>query len=246
MEISSYELYGRLLRLGPEWRVSNVELDESNEVLHITIDYCYDYWADKATGEVFPLFDRRSERTWRHLDCMEYQTVVHCRLPRIKDSEGRVKTIEYDWASEGFSYTKKFENRCVEVLHATHCQKTAAELMRTSDDKMCGVMHAAVIRGLARRDLSKVRQISLDEKSYSKGHRYITVLTDSKTGAVLDVERDRTEQSAACLLKKTLNPDRLSSITESCCDMWEPFINALKKIVQMHRSYTISFMSSSI
>jgi transposase len=246
MEINSLELYRRLLRFGKEWEVVKVELDERAEVLHITIDYRLDYWADPSTGEVFPLFDRRAERTWRHLDCMDYQTVVHCRLPRIKDSDGKVKTIDYDWAAEGLSYTKKFENRCVEVLQATHCQKTAASLMRTSDDKICGVMHTAVERGLARRDLGKLRQISLDEKSYGKGHQYITVLTESKTGAVLDVERDRTEQAATRLLKKTLNPDRLTCITESCCDMWEAFMNALKKTVQIPRLYTTSFTLSSI
>ncbi|GHT17706.1 hypothetical protein FACS189429_2380 [Bacteroidia bacterium] len=102
-----------MLRLGDEWRVTKVELNEANEVLHITIDYRLNYWADKVSGGVFPLFDRRPERTWRHLDCMEYQTIVHCRLPRIKDSDGKVKTIEYDLAEERFSYTKRFENRCI-------------------------------------------------------------------------------------------------------------------------------------
>jgi transposase len=103
-------------------------LDETGETLHIEISYKFDYWVDKFTGEIFPLFDRRTERTWRHLDCIDYKTIVHCRLPRIKTAGGKVHTIEYDWAAEGFSYTKRFENLCIKVLQTTHCQKSAEDL----------------------------------------------------------------------------------------------------------------------
>jgi transposase len=237
----TFSVYERLLRLGDDWSVSKVDIDECNDTLHITIRYKHDYWCDKETGEIFSIFDFRTERVWRHLDCMEFQTHVHCRLPRIKTSEGKVQTIEYDWAESGFSYTKKFENKCIEVLQATRNRKAASMLMRVSDDKICGVMHSAVERGLAHRDLSDVRQISLDEKSYRKGHQYITVLTDSSTGAVLDVEKDRTQASAERLLHRTLNTEVLTNISTTCCDMWEAFINTLKKTVLTPNLYTINF-----
>jgi transposase len=240
------KLYNRMLRLGDEWAVSSIVLDEQSNVLHITISYQYDTWTDKDTGEVFKLYDLRPERVWRHLDSMEFQTHVHCRLPRIKTSNGKVQTIEYDWAEEGFSYTKKFANHCILVLQATHNQQAAAKLVNISNDRMCGIMHASVERGLQRRDLSHVRKISLDEKSIGKGHHYITVLTDSSSGTVLDVEENRTQDAAERLLKRALNPDRLTCISTVCCDMWEAFMNALKKNVPMRRLCMINFMSSSI
>jgi transposase len=243
---SPFSIYERLLRLGDDWSVSGVELDELNDILHITIRYKHSSWTDEDTGEVFPIFDFRTERVWRHLDCMEFQTHVHCRLPRIKTSDGKVQTIEYDWAESGFSYTKKFENKCVTVLQSTYNRKSAADLMRVSDDKICSLMHAAVQRGLSRRDLSDVGKISLDEKFYRKGHQYITVLTNSETGTVLDVEKDRTQASAERLLKRTLDTDILGCISTTCCDMWEPFINALKKIVRMPNLCTINFTLSNI
>jgi transposase len=116
---TTFSIYERLLRLGDDWAVCDVMLDDINNILHITICYKHDYWVDKETGEVFSIHDLRTQRTWRHLDCMEFQTHVHCRLPRIKTAEGKVQTIEYEWAESGFSYTKKFENRCVEVLQGT-------------------------------------------------------------------------------------------------------------------------------
>lgn len=130
-------------------------------------------------------------------------------------------------------------------MQATHCQKSAAELMQISDDKMCGIMHRAVLRGLKHRDLSSIKQISLDEKSYGKGHQYISVLTDSYTGTVLDVSRYRTEQSTDNLIKNTLNSDRLMCVTTTFCDMWEAFINVLRKTVRMPGWYTINFTLSN-
>ncbi|MFT3753310.1 MAG: transposase [Paludibacter sp.] len=114
-----------------------------------------------------------------------------------------------------------------------------------SDDKMCGIMHRSVLRGLEQRDLSSIKQISLDEKSYGKGHQYISVLTDSRTGTVLEVSKDRTEQSADSLITSALNPDRLMCITTTCYDMWDAFINALKKTVRMPDWYTTNFTLSN-
>lgn len=245
MEESSYKLYERLLRLGSDWQVVNISVDDPHDVIHVTISYRHKEWIDKSTGEVFPIYDYRQERVWRHLDSMEHATFIHCRLPRIQTSDGKIHTIEVVWADSGISHTKKFENKSISTLQATHCQKSAAELMHISDDKMCGIMHRSVIRGLEQRDLSSITQISLDEKSYGKGHQYISVLTDSRTGTVLDVSKDRTEQSADDLITNTLNPDRLMCITTTCCDMWDAFTGALKKTVRMPDWYTINFMLSN-
>ena len=245
MDESSKKLYERLLRLGSDWQVTDVYFDEVQDSVHVTVSYCHKTWVDKSTGKILPIYDYRTERVWRHLDSMEYPTFIHCRLPRVKTAAGSIHTVDVSWAESGVSHTKKFENQSIRVLQATHCQKTAAELQNISDDKMCGIMHRSVLRGLSKRDLSNVKQISLDEKSYGKGHRYISVLSDSRTGTVLDVIKDRTGAAADKLLRDTLNPDRLSCITQTCCDMWDAFINALKKTVRMPDWYTTSFMLSN-
>jgi len=83
MEESSYKLYERLLRLDSDWQVVNIEVDDPHDVIHVTISYLHKEWRDKSTGEIFPIYDYRSERVWRHLDSMEHATLIHCRLPRI-------------------------------------------------------------------------------------------------------------------------------------------------------------------
>ena len=39
MEDSSYKLYERLLRLGSDWQVVNISVDDPHDMIHVTISY---------------------------------------------------------------------------------------------------------------------------------------------------------------------------------------------------------------
>lgn len=231
-----------MLKLPFPWEVAEVKIDEEAQEIKVYIEYKSEEGVCHKTGEVCKIYDRR-ERSWRHLDTMEYKTWIVSRLPRVKNSLGNYHFIPVDWAEPNWEHTMKFENRCIAALKATHCQKPAASLLHISDDKMCGIMHRSVERGLRRRDLTKqpVHAISMDEKSCGKGQRYISVLTDSTNGRVLDVIRDRSEEAADSLLKKVFTADQLAAVQKTCCDMFAGYMNALKKTVSTPNWFTISF-----
>lgn len=241
--IDGKKIFEQMLKLPSPWQVVEVKIDEGNQRIEVHIDYLSEDGVCFQTGEVCKIYDRR-ERSWRHLDTMEYETWICCKLPRVKNSLGEYHQIPVDWADSGISHTKKFENRCIVSFQKTHCQKSAATLMRISDDKLCGIMHRSVARGLHRRDLTKhpVESLSIDEKNYGKGQRYITVLTDAANGRVLDITRNRTEEAATALLTKVFTKDQLATVKRTCCDMLAQYINALKKTVATPSWYTISFM----
>lgn len=231
-----------MLKLPHPWEVTDVEIIESSQEIKVYISYGSEEGVCPKTGEICKIYDRR-ERSWRHLDTMDYRTWIVSRLPRVKNSLGNYHFIPVDWSEPGLEHTMKFENHCITTLKATHCQKTAASLLHISNDKVCGIMHRSVARGLQRRDLDKhpVTAISIDEKSHGKGQRYISVLTDSVKGNVLDVIRDRTEVAANALLNKVFTAKQLTGIQKTCCDMFAAYMNALKKIAVMPSWYTISF-----
>lgn len=238
------KLYEKMLKLKSPWKVEDVEFDESNERLKVFVVYHEDEGPCPETGEICKIYDRR-DKTWRHLDSMDYETWIVCRLPRIKNSFGKLHDIPTDWSEPNHSHTMKFENKCIETFQATHCQSSAARLMRISPDKICGVMHRAVMRGLERRDLTKqpVLSISIDEKSYGKGQRYISVLTNADNGAVLDIEPDRDGKAACALLQKVFTEEQLQAIKRTCCDLSKSYIGALKKTALMLRLFSTSFTS---
>src|SRR5271170_4085266 len=241
--IDARKIYKQMLKLPPPWEVSKVEVNEDTQEVKVYIEYTDEEGACPQTGEICKIHSRR-ERCWRHLDTMEYKTIICCRLPRVKNSFGEYHDIAVDWAEPGFSHTNKFENKCIVVLQKTHCQLSASHIMKISDDKMCGIMHKAVNRGLSRGDLTRqpVEALSIDEKSYGKGQHYISVLTDATNGRVLDVAAGRLEEDATALIQKVFSHEQLLNIKHVCCDMWADYIKALKKTVLMPNWYMTSFM----
>src|ERR1700749_1026826 len=103
----------KLLRLGPEWKVELVAVDEHRKRVDIHISYQLEEGPCPETGEICKVYDYRDGREWRHLDSIGYGTYIHCRLPRVKNSFGQIKTIGISWAEPGASHTAHFENRCI-------------------------------------------------------------------------------------------------------------------------------------
>ena len=63
------------------------------------------------------------------------------------------------------------------------------------------------------------------QKSFLKGHRYITVLNDLDRGWVLEVVEGRTEEDALTLWGKIPETNR-TTIKAMATDMWQAFENA--------------------
>ena len=70
----------------------------------------------------------------------------------------------------------------------------------------------------------------MDEKSFKRGHSYITLLTDLDQSRVLEVEEERTCETADQLWA-TLTPEQKSAVEAVAVDMWEPFIQTIRKQV---------------
>lgn len=238
------KLFSELLGLHRPWTIVQVEYDQGKNIVYLYVEYADNEWVNHRTGEIFPIFDFRDEREWRHLDVMQYQTYIRCRLPRIKRSDGSVVSCPVPWGEEGERHTHQFEDRAIETLEATHNQTRTGKLLKVSYEKVNRIMHRAVSRGLERRDLEQddIVYVHVDEKSYKKGHTYMSVLSDGVGKRVLNVEDKRTVEACKSLLAKTFSEERLQKIRAVCMDMWEPFSCAVKKSVLKPRLSMTSFM----
>lgn len=70
-------------------------------------------------------------------------------------------------------------------------QTKAKELLKLSGDEI----HLIREQMLQRRKTAALKRIGVDEKSFLKEHRYATLLCDQDEGRILDVARDRKEDS---------------------------------------------------
>lgn len=223
--------YALLLGVGSPWEVKIVELKLQEKKVEIELGW---QWGSAAKcpecGCECSIHDSAPERTWRHLDTMQFTTLIRARTPRAECPEHGVKTMTVPWAVPQGRFTLLFERFAVEVLLACASVSQACELLGIGWEAAHEIMRRAVERGLERRQLDQLQHLGMDEKSFKRGHSYITLLTDLNQSRVLEVVEERTCE-AADQLWKTLSLEQKAAVEAVAVDMWEPFIQTIKKQV---------------
>ncbi|MFN8339869.1 MAG: ISL3 family transposase [Saprospiraceae bacterium] len=218
---------------GDEWVITHLESDIKDKIVYIHLEYKGDKYFDPDTDEECTYYDLAPEREWRHLDIWDYKTYVRSRIPRMKTPSGLVKTMRCGWAEPHHRHTCSFEIKVIDTLKATKNQTKTGALLGSSFRIVNAIMHGSTQRGLERRNLKiyEIEDISIDEKSFKKGHKYVTVISHPRSGCVLDVGEDRDERSTTDLLRKTFTKNQLSNIKTVCMDMWKSYMNAVNKCI---------------
>jgi len=135
--------------------------------------------------------------------------------------------VKLPWAEPGGRFTLFFERLAIDWLKAAS-QKAVAALLGLSWDEIHGIMDRAVKRGLLRRKAETLTYIGVDEKSFRKGHQYFTIVNDIDRSRVLYVAEDRKETSLDGFWP-TLSPQQRDGIQGVAMDMWEPYVNSVRK-----------------
>jgi len=175
-----------------------------------------------------PFYDLREERSWRHLDTMQFETRILCRVPRAQCPEDGVKTIKTPWAGKHGRFTLLFEAVAIQVLQACANVEDARKLLGINWPQLREIQKRAVERGLERRGEESIERVGMDEKSFGKGHNYVSVLSDLDGGRILEVEPERTQKAADKLIL-SLSEEQRKGVLAGAVDMWQPFMNALEK-----------------
>lgn len=223
--------YGLLLGIQEPWKVKEAKLEMALKLVDIEVVY------DEQMPVKCPSCKRECrrygmapERTWRHLDVMQFETRIRAKVPRCECAEHGVLTLTPPWAEPGSRFTLMFEAFAIAVLLASGTVKQAAQLLGMDWDGVQSIMEKAVARGLIRRSTEEVVRIGLDEKSFGKGQDYVSVMTDHGQRRVLEVVPARTEAAAVCLLK-SLPEEQLNKVEAVSLDMGAGFIAAVKETI---------------
>lgn len=236
--------YALLLGVGSPWEVKDVSLKLDAKQVEIELGW---QWGSAAQcpecGRACSVYDCAPERTWRHLDTMQFTTILRARTPRASCPEHGVKTMRVPWAAPGGRFTLLFERFAIAVLRASASVSQACGLLGIGWDAAQQIMERAVERGLDRRQLEGLAHLGMDEKSFKRGQSYITLLTDLDQGRVLDVEEGRTREAAQGVWC-TLSPEQKEAVEAVAVDMWEPFVQTIRAEVPqadiVHDRYHVS------
>jgi transposase len=225
------DLYARLLGLDKPWKVSNVELKLAELEVHVYVEHRDWRWECPDCGANSPLYDHQEERTWRHLDTMQYVTLLHARPPRVRCDEHGVKRVRLPWADPKSRFTLLFERFAIELLLATDV-KAASRLLRLSWDQARTIKSRAVDRGLARKEKRPPRYVGIDEKAFGGGHdNFMTVISDLERAKVEWIGPDRKAETAKQYFDQ-FTGEALARIEAVGMDMWRPYAKAVNEALE--------------
>ena len=145
-------------------------------------------------------------------------------------------TTRVPWAEGRSRYTAAFESLAIGWLREAGVLAVSRRL-RLSWTAVDGIMERAVRRGLARRETRAVRRLSVDERSFKQGHRYVTVVSDSDTKAVLHVAPGRSREALEAFCRK-VGKRQLAAVESVSMDMWRPYVAATEAWVAGARRKT--------
>jgi len=152
-------------------------------------------------------------------------------LPRYIDEDGKAKVIEVKFADKNKGYTHLFSQKIIECLQAVRVQKVVAELLQTTAHIVRSVMDNSVEKALEKREIIQgFKNISLDEKAYTKENKYATILIDSDKNCVVELMEWRKEKSVKALFYAVTSEETQPQIERVNIDRWKPYIHAMNEI----------------
>jgi transposase len=223
--VQDKDLYSQILGIREPWRVDRVELDlKQGEVnVHLTQD-AGTHWPCAECGTACALYDHQPERRWRHLDTCQYRTILHASPPRSNCAEHGVRSVKLPWAEPSSRFTALFERLAIDWMRVAS-QKAVGDQLHLSWDEVHAIQERAVARGLSRRQTETIRHLGVDEKAFTRGHRYFTLVNDLDRSRVLYVAENRTESSLDGFWAG-LSEAQVEAVEAVAMDMWDPYINS--------------------
>lgn len=217
----STTLWARLLGL-VKAVVEDVEFNEVDECIVVSVR------PRKATkrrcgrcGKRCPGYDQgEGRRRWRALDLGTIRTYLEADSPRVRCAEHGVVAAQVPWARHGAGHTYAFDDTAAWLV--THCSKSAVrDLLRVAWRTVGAIVTRVVADAEVATDrFANLRRIGIDEISYKRGHKYLTVVVDHDTGVLLWAHPGRNEKTLEKFFDR-LGDDRCAEITLVSADAAE-------------------------
>lgn len=151
-------------------------------------------------------------RRWRALDLGTIRAFVEAEAPRVHCPGHGVVVAAVPWARHAAGHTRYFDDTVAWL--AVACSKTAVtQLTRVAwrtvgaiVKRVCADVDAVTDR------FAGLRRIGIDEISYKKGHKYLTIVVDHDTGRLVWAAPGR-DRATLTTFFQALGADRAQALT---------------------------------
>jgi transposase len=156
-------------------------------------------------------------RRWRALDLGTLKAVIEADAPRVSCPEHGVVVASLPWARHGAGHTLPFDDQVAWL--ATHCSKTTITQLLRIGWRTVGNICSRVWDDIEQRVdlLAGLRRIGIDEISYKRHHKYLTVVVDHDSGRLVWAAAGRDKETLRSFFD-LLGTERSKMITHVSAD----------------------------
>lgn len=219
-------LFNKLLNLQGLW-VQGLELDDKGDLVLLARmrqrrATCPRCGKSVATGRA------GKPRRWRHLGIWGRTVWIQASIRRFECRPcDRTVTESVPWARHDSDFTRPFEDAVGLIAQKTD-QTAVSTLFGIAWVTVGKIAQRLVSELLDPERLSNLRRIGVDEISFRKRHRYLTVVTDHDTGRVVWVAEGKTSDVLKGFFG-SLTPETRSEIKIVTMDMSGAYQKAVRE-----------------
>lgn len=180
-----------------------------------------------ACGEPRPGYDRLPVRAFEYVPLWGIPVYFLYALRRVQCPHCGVKVEAVPWARGKHTLTRSYRQFLATWARRVSWQEVA-RFFHTSWEKVFQAVRAQVEWGLAHRDLSGIQALGVDETSWQRGHRYLTVVYQLDAGArrLLWVGEQRSAETLRRFFQ-FFGPERTRQVRFICSDLWQPYLDVI-------------------
>lgn len=201
-------------------RVVGVELSFDEVVVHV-VRCGRRHRCPKCSFSSLAGYDR-SVRDWRHLSLGPWRVLLRGAVVRLSCPTHGVLTEAVPWADPESKFTRDFED-LVAWLTREMSQSAVSRLVHIAWPTVGNIVQRVARRYLDRGRLDRLFHIGIDEVSYRKGHKYLTVVADHQAGTAVWAGEGRSQKALGAFFDE-LGPSRRERISVTTMDMCAPYI----------------------
>ena len=227
--LNSTQLFEMALGVKSPWKITNLEFSAGfpGKELHVKIDFEKGAKFKDENGEMCSVHDTK-EKTWRHLNFFQHESYLHCRVPRIKTKDGKVRMVEVPWARAGSGFTLLFEAFAMALIEKEMPINKVGELLNEDPHRIWTIFNYWIEKAYAADKPVAPAKLGLDETSKRKGHNYITLAVNLDERRVIHVVEGKDKDTVVLIIKylesKGVN---IKKVLHASMDMSPSFISGV-------------------
>ena len=108
-------------------------------------------------------------------------------------------------------------------------QKAVSGLVKIPPSTLSELIHRVIHREREGHKIRGLKVIGIDEISYAKGRKFITLVYDMERGCVVWIGKGKGKETIDSFFTKELSQYQRDKIQVACCDMAKAYISSIKE-----------------